>query len=159
MAANVESMMYVRERPWHGLGTEVSEAPSSEDALRFAGLDWTVRQENIFNARGGIIKGFKANVRESDDSILGVVGDRYKIVQNIDAFRFTDDLIGGDVRYETAGSLRGGKQIWLLAKMPEQNIIGDAVEPYLCFTNAHDGSSGVRVCMTPIRVVWPIWIS
>lgn len=153
MAANVESMMYVRERPWHGLGTEVSEAPSSEDALRFAGLDWTVRQETIFNARGGIIKGFKANVRESDDSILGVVGDRYKIVQNIDAFKFTDDLIGGDVRYETAGSLRGGKQIWLLAKMPEQNIIGDAVEPYLCFTNAHDGSSGVRVCMTPIRVV------
>lgn len=153
MAANVESMMYVRERPWHGLGTEVSEAPSSEDALRFAGLDWTVRQENIFNARGGIIKGFKANVRESDDSILGVVGDRYKIVQNIDAFKFTDDLIGGDVHYETAGSLRGGKQIWLLAKLPEQNIIGDAVEPYLCFTNAHDGSSGVRVCMTPIRVI------
>ena len=117
MAAYVETMMYVRERPWHGLGTEVSEAPNSEDALRFAGLDWNVRQENIFNARGGIIKGFKANVRDSDDSVLGVVGDRYKVVQNIDAFKFTDDLIGGDVRYETAGSLRDGKQIWLLAKM------------------------------------------
>lgn len=67
MAANVETMMYVREKPWHGLGTEVSDAPSSEDALRFAGLDWTVRQENVFNARGGVIKGFKANVRDSDD--------------------------------------------------------------------------------------------
>ena len=153
MAANVETMMYVREKPWHGLGTEVSDAPSSEDALRFAGLDWNVRQENVFNARGGIIKGFKANVRDSDDSVLGVVGDRYKVVQNIDAFKFTDDLIGGDVRYETAGSLRDGKQIWLLAKMPEQKIAGDVVEPYLCFTNAHDGSSGVRVCMTPVRVV------
>lgn len=153
MAANVETMMYVREKPWHGLGTEVSDAPSSEDALRFAGLDWLVRQENVYNARGGIIKGFKANVRDSDDSVLGVVGDRYKVVQNIDAFRFTDDLIGGDVRYETAGSLRNGKQIWLLAKMPERSIAGDAVEPYLCFTNAHDGSSGVRVCMTPVRVV------
>ena len=76
MAANVETMMYVREKPWHGLGTEVSDAPSSEDALRFAGLDWNVRQENVFNARGGIIKGFKANVRDSDDSVLGVVGDR-----------------------------------------------------------------------------------
>lgn len=63
MAANVETMMYVREKPWHGLGVEVSEAPNSEDALRFAGLDWNVRQENVFNSRGGVIKGFKANVR------------------------------------------------------------------------------------------------
>ena len=85
MAANVETMMYVREKPWHGLGVEVSEAPNSEDALRFAGLDWNVRQENVFNSRGGVIKGFKANVRDSDDSVLGVVGDRYKVVQNRDA--------------------------------------------------------------------------
>lgn len=153
MAANVETMMYVREKPWHGLGTEVSEAPCSEEALRLAGLDWNVRQENVFNARGGVIEGFKANVRDSDDSVLGVVGDRYRVVQNSQAFEFTDNLIGGEVRYETAGSLRGGKQIWLLAKMPEMKIAGDAVEPFLCFTNAHDGSSGVRVCMTPIRVV------
>ena len=153
MAANVETMMYVRERPWHGLGTEVSEAPNSQDALRLAELDWTVRQESIYNAGGSVIKGFKANVRDSDGSVLGVVGDRYQIVQNSDAFRFTDDLIGGDVHYETAGSLRGGKQVWLLARMPERKIAGDEVEPYLCFTNAHDGSTGVRVCMTPIRVV------
>ena len=116
-------------------------------------MDWNVRQENVFNSRGGVIKGFKANVRDSDDSVLGVVGDRYKVVQNRDAFKFTDGLIGGDVRYKTAGSLRDGKQIWLLAKMPEQKIAGDAVEPYLCFTNAHDGSSVVRVCLTPVRVV------
>lgn len=153
MPANVETMMYVREKPWHGLGTLVAEAPTSADALKFAGLDWNVRQEPVFNSRGGIIKGYKANVRDTDSSVLGVVGDRYRIVQNADAFRFTDDLIGGDVHYETAGSLRGGKQIWLLAKMPETKIAGDAVEPYLCFTNAHDGSSGVKVCMTPIRVV------
>ena len=85
MAANAEPMMYVWEKPWHGLGVEVSEAPNSEDALRFAGLDWNVRQENVFNSRGGVIKGFKANVRDSDDSVLGVVGDRYKVVQNRDA--------------------------------------------------------------------------
>ena len=75
----------MREKPWHGLGVEVSEAPNSEDVLRFAGLDWNVRQENVFNSRGGVIKGFKANVRDSDDSVLGVVGDRYKVVQNRDA--------------------------------------------------------------------------
>ena len=153
MPTEVETMMYVREKPWHGLGTEVTEAPTSADALRFAGLDWQVNQEPVFNSRGGIVKGYKANVRDSDGSVLGIVGDRYKVVQNADAFKFTDDLIGGDVRYETAGSLRGGKQIWLLARLPERRVAGDAVEPYLCFTNSHDGGSGVKVCMTPIRVV------
>ena len=129
MAANVETMMYVREPPWHGLGTEVSEAPGSAEALRLAGLDWSVRQESIYDARGSRIEGFRANIRDSDERVLGVVGDRYRVVQNTDAFRFTDHLIGGDVRYETAGSLKGGKQIWLLAKMPERKIAGDAVEP------------------------------
>ncbi len=153
MPAEVETMMYVREKPWHGLGTEVTEAPTSADALRFAGLDWQVNQEPVFNSRGGIVKGYKANVRDSDGSVLGIVSDRYKVVQNADAFTFTDDLIGGEVRYETAGSLREGKQIWLLAKLPERRIAGDAVEPYLCFVNSHDGGSGVKVCATPIRVV------
>ena len=153
MPANVETMMYIREKPWHGLGKMVTEAPTSADALRFAGLDWSVSQQPVFNARGGIIKGYKANVRDSDSSVLGIVGDRYKVVQNADAFKFTDDLIGGEVHYETTGSLREGKQIWLLAKLPERKVAGDVVEPYLCFTNTHDGSSGVKVCMTPIRVV------
>ena len=146
-------MMYVRNKPWHGLGTMVPEAPTSADALRFAGLDWTVRQEPVYNAHGGVIPGYKSNVRDTDGSVLGIVGDRYKVVQNIDAFNFTDDLIGGDVRYETAGSLRDGKQIWLLAKMPVRRVASDDVEPYLCFTNSHDGSGGLKVCMTPIRVV------
>ena len=153
MSANVETMMYVRNKPWHGLGTMVPEAPTSADALRFAGLDWTVRQEPIYNARGGVIPSYKSNVRDTDGSVLGIVGERYKVVQNIDAFNFTDDLVGGEVRYETAGSLRGGKLIWLLAKMPERKVASDAVEPYLCFTNSHDGSGGLKVCMTPIRVV------
>ena len=130
MPAEVESMMYVREKPWHGLGTEVTEAPTSADALRFAGLDWNVRQEPVFNSRGGIVKGYKANVRDSDGSVLGIVSERYKVVQNEEAFKFTDELIGGEVRYETAGSLREGKQIWLLAKLPERRVAGDAVDPY-----------------------------
>ncbi len=153
MPANVETMMYVREKPWHGLGTMVEEAPVSADALRLAGLDWTVRQEPVFDGEGRVIRGYRANVRDSDGSVLGIVGERYKVVQNVDAFSFTDGLIGGGVRYETAGSLREGRQIWLLAKMPERMVAGDEVEPYLCFTNSHDGSGGIKVCMTPIRVV------
>lgn len=153
MAANVETMFYVREKPWHGLGTCVEEAPTSADALRLAGLDWEVKQRNIQVCGGAKIENFKANVRSSDGAVLGVVSDRYQIVQNAEAFSFTDELIGGDVRYETAGSLQNGKKIWLLARMPVQKIVGDDVEPYLCFSNTHDGSGSIRVCMTPIRVV------
>lgn len=153
MAALVESMVYTREKPWHGLGTKVEEAPTSADALRLAGLYWRVEQKNIQLCGGSKVPGYKANVRSTDGKVLGVVSDRYRIVQNADAFEFTDSIIGGDVRYETAGSLNGGKKIWLLAKLPETEIAGDKTEPYLCFSNTHDGSGAVRVCMTPIRVV------
>ena len=153
MAALVESMVYTREKPWHGLGTKVEEAPTSADALRLAGLDWRVEQKNIQLCGGSKVPGYKANVRSTDGKVLGVASDRYRIVQNADAFEFTDSIIGGDVRYETAGSLNGGKKIWLLAKLPETEIAGDKTEPYLCFSNTHDGSGAVRVCMTPIRVV------
>lgn len=153
MAALVETMMYTREKPWHGLGTRVEDAPTSADALRLAGLDWTVEQKDIQLCGGAKIQNYKANVRSTDKKVLGVVTDRYRIVQNREAFEFTDSLIGSDVRYETAGSLNGGKKIWLLAKLPETEIVGDKTEPYLCFSNTHDGSGAIRVCMTPIRVV------
>lgn len=149
----VETMMYVREKPWHGLGTMVEQAPSSADALRLAALDWTVIQKQLQVCGGAKIENYRANIRETDGKVLGVVTDRYRIVQNVDAFTFTDSLIGGDVRYETAGSLNGGKKIWLLAKLPDTELVGDKTEPYICFSNTHDGSGAVRVCMTPIRVV------
>lgn len=153
MAALVESMMYVREVPWHGLGTKVDEAPNSKEAIKLAGLDWNVNPTVIYDANGKEISGYKANMRDSDQSILGIVSDRYQIVQNSEAFEFTDSLLDEGVVYETAGSLRDGKQIWLLAKMPRTTILGDDVDPYLCFTNSFDGSGAVRVCATPIRVV------
>ena len=81
MAANVETMFSVREKPWHGLGVIVEDAPSSKDALRLAGLDWRVVQKPLFTD-SGLVEGYKANIRESDDSVLGVVTDRYKVVQN-----------------------------------------------------------------------------
>ena len=153
MPANVETMFYVKEKPWHGLGTMVEEAPTSADALKLAGLDWTIEGKPIYDERGKVISGFYANTRSSDGSVMGIVGSRYSIVQNEEAFAFTDSLIWEGVTYETAGSLRGGRQIWLLGKMPERYIVGDKFEPYICFVNSHDGTGAVRACMTPIRVV------
>lgn len=154
MAALVDTMFSTREVPWHGLGEIVKEAPTSEDAIRLAGIDWKVEQEPIFLEDGTQIKGNWANVRSSDGKPLGIVGERYKIVQNTEAFAFTDALLGEGVRYETAGALKDGKVIWLLARMPESiEVLGDVVDPYLVFTNTHDGSGAVRVCMTNVRVV------
>lgn len=161
MSANVESMFYTREKPWHGMGTPVETAPTSGEALRLAGLDWTVVSEpvffmetnSVFGSSMTEIPGYTANVRSSDGKPLGIVSDSYKIVQNADAFAFTDNLIGGDVRYETAGSLSGGKRVWLLARLPEAEIVGDELEQYLVFTNSFDGNASVRVACTPVRVV------
>ena len=161
MAANVESMFSVREKPWHyAQNPEVTkliqEAPTSEEALIAAGLDWNVISTPVYQENGLLIPGYKANVRDKDNSVLGIVSSRYRIIQNTEAFSFTDALIGetefGEVRYETAGSLCGGKKVWLLAKMPARNILGDDVEPHICFANSFDGSGAVQVCATPVRV-------
>ena len=154
MAANIETMFYTRTAPWHGLGTKVDEALTSKDALIYAGLDWQVLQEPVYTSAGELVSGYKVNVRDTDRNILGIVSDRYKIVQNEEAFSFTNALLGEGVKYETAGSIANGKIVWMLAKMPQRYIIsGDVIEPYLVFSNTHDGSGAIRVAMTPIRVV------
>lgn len=155
MAANVESMFYTgRTVPWHGLGISVLEAPGSAAALELAGLDWQVLQKELVTDDGIPVDGFKANVRDRDNRVLGVVTDRYKVVQNEEAFAFTDELLGEGVTYETAGSLQEGRRTWILAKLPQRYIIsGDEITPYLVFMNSHDGTGAIKAAMTPIRVV------
>ncbi len=154
MSAEVETMFSTREKPWHGLGKIVRQAPTSEEAMEMAGLNWNVVQEPVYTMHGDVVQGYKANVRDSDRKILGVVTDRYRVVQNKDAFAFTDELLGSGVRYETAGSLQEGRRVWLLARMPREYIIeGEQISPYLVFSNSHDGTGAVKVAVTPIRVV------
>ena len=79
MSANVETMFYVREKPWHGLGVEVQEAPTSADALVCAGLNWEVLQRDVYTKDGSFIAGYKVNIRSTDNALLGIVSDRYKM--------------------------------------------------------------------------------
>lgn len=157
MAHEVETMMYVtgaeRFVPWHGLGTPVENAVNSAEALELAGLDWEVQSRPIFTDNNLLIPGYIANTRSSDNKVLGVVSDKYKIVQNKDAFAFTDNLLDNEAKYVTAGSLRGGKNVWMLAQLPSTKILGDDIDNFLCFTNTHDGTGAVRVFVTPVRVV------
>jgi len=157
MPAMVETMFSVREVPWHGLGVVVEEAPNSKEAIKLAGLDWDVVQTPIYVKNNDILESIPnlyANVRSTDNKVLGVVSNRYRVIQNREAFEFTDALVtSGEVRYETAGSLFEGRKIWLLAKLPEEIVLGDKVIPYLVFTNSHDGKNAVQVAITPVRVV------
>ena len=156
MAANVETMFYTRVAPWHGLGVRVETALSSQEALQASGLDWNVIQRPIMTSAYEPILGYKANIRDTDNKVLGVVSDRYRVVQNAEAFAFTDALLGEGVKYETAGSLQEGRRIWLLAKLPDRYIIeGEQIEPYLVFSSSHDGSgrhqgrNDARACGVP----------
>ena len=162
MAHMVETMFSANGiTPWHGLGNIIDEAPTSHDALIAAGLDWKVQgmplAAKLENGLMMDVPNFYANVRNTDGAVLGVVGNKYKIVQNAEAFAFTDNLLnnefGIEVKYETAGSLDGGKRVWMLAKLPMQSILGDSIIPYVAIVNSHDGKGAVRVVMTPTRVV------
>lgn len=153
MSANVESLFLTREPAWHGQGIILPESPTSEDAIVAAGLDWSVEKKPIFDASGNQIENYFANTRDKDGSVLGVVSGRYEIVQNKEAFSFTDSLVDEGLTYESAGSLRGGRQVWLLGKLPRTTLLGEDLEPFVCFTNTFDGSGAIQVVCTHTRIV------
>lgn len=154
MAANFETGFSSSNIvPWHGLGRVIKEAPTSEDAIRLAELDWDVIPKPIFDQYGNEIRGYKVNQRSSDHKNLGIVTNKYKVVQNSEAFAFTDALLGEGVKYETAGSLASGKRVWMLARLESTTLAEENIDPYLVFTNNHDGTGAVRVAITPVRVV------
>jgi len=164
MAAEIEMMFSVQKTPWHGLGHVVKEAPTSREAIRLAGLDWKVKMVPIYT-RNPTIGGFstdevsniRAAQRSSDGRILGVMTDAYTPLQNSEAFSFFDPFIdASEATYETAGSLRDGERVWILAKLkrdPSIIVPGDEVEKFILLSNGHDGIMSVRLGFTPIRVV------
>lgn len=154
-----DSMFYTRVKPWHGLGNRVEEALTSKEALIAGGIDWNVVQKPIFIGAGDdqtYAPQWVANTRSDDGTVLGLVTPKYQIVQNTEAFSFTDALLQNKdikVTYETAGSLHNGRKVWLLARMPDIFLNGERTEIYLVFFNSHDGSSGLSCACTPVRVV------
>ena len=141
--------------PWHNLGIELNHPKTARDAIKMAGLDYTVVKKPL-KLKTGLKQDSYAIVRTDTDDVLGFVNESYKPIQNIHAFTFFDTLVAeNEAIYETAGVLGKGECIWILAKLPGYiNVHGkDIVNKYLLLTNSHDGSSHVRVKLTPIRVV------
>ena len=153
---NYDWMLSTKVRPWHGIGTVVQDAPSSEEAIKIAKLDWTVEQHPVY-ANNQIIENYFCNIRTDNNLPLGIVKGRYQIVQNNEAFNFVDNIIennlGIECKYETAGSLFNGKRIFLLVKLPSKTILDDQVENYMFFSNSHDGSSALTAGISNVRVV------
>ena len=139
---------------WHGLGRKVDRAMTSEEALREASLDWGV-SKRVLMTGGQPVGTHMAVCRDTDDSILGIVGAKYKPLQNREAFGIMDELVSdGSMRYEAAGSLRNGSRIFLTGKIGSNEIVpGDRVDDYMVLYNTHDGSSALRVLWTQTRVV------
>ncbi len=152
--------IFVAGQPaWHGLGVRVDEAQTAEAAIGLAGLDWQIQRRPLQLPDGQQVTDKVANVRsalDGTDIYLGTVGVNYKAIQNVEAFGFMDELIGkGDAVFETAGAIKDGRRVWMLARLPENLHVTseDQVRKYLLLANAHDGSMACRVFFTPVRVV------
>lgn len=152
-------MFSVQKVPWHKLGTILDNPPTSKEAIVAAGLNWDVVPTDIFykiNDNYAQFEGKKALVRNTDNNPLSIVSDHYKPLQNSIAFEWFDPIVQeGKATYETAGSLQGGKKIWIMAKLnDDMDIIpGDTIQRYLLLANGHDGITGIMIQPTPIRVV------
>jgi phage/plasmid-like protein (TIGR03299 family) len=168
---NQQSFFSVKEKAWHGLGQIVQDYPISSEAIKHAGLDFTVEKRKLFtfdnenntgNPESDIIipeievPGYFATLRTDTEQVLGVVGKDYEIVQNIDAFSFFDSIVGGDgIQYETAGALGKGERIFITAKLPGYIKVGreDLIDQYLFLTTSHDGFGSITAAFTPVRIV------
>jgi len=167
------SFFSVKEKAWHNLGQIVQDQPTSEEAIKFAGLDYEVEKSPLFTKGAGIIEStngieitdselevpnYFANIRTDNNTVLGVVGKDYQIVQNREAFSFFDAIVGGNngILYETAGALGNGERIFITAKLPDYIRVGngdDITEKYIFLTTSHDGSGSITAAFTPVRIV------
>ena len=156
MSHNVETMAYAGEVPWHGLGEKVPADLTTEQFMRKAGLDWKVEKETITTSSGAEVHGKRALVRQSDNTVLDIVGSNWNPVQNSEAFDFfTEYVNAGDMEMHTAGSLKNGEIVWALAKTKDSFELfnGDVTDNYFLFTNPHKFGKCIDIRMTPVRVV------
>ena len=145
---------------WHGLGVDVSEAMNSEEAMHLAHLTWLVNQYPVYKKMpdGEMVEvpGWKTNTRSDNNFDLGLVKNNYQVVQNHVAFQVMDSLyMDGILKYESAFSLNGGKDVVLLARLPkvDEVVDGDVSHRYLMMVLNHAGLKCIIFLPTSVRVV------
>ena len=149
-----------RGTPWHGLGQQVQDAQTWQQAMELAHLDWSVEKRPLYGSVNGAFNQVSASgiFRMDNNQFLGTVGDVYTPIQNAQAFDFVDTLLESvdGAHYESAGALGDGSRIWCLARVPfSVQIDGtdDKSENYLLFETSHDGTLSATSKITSVRVV------
>jgi phage/plasmid-like protein (TIGR03299 family) len=160
MTAAVDSMFYVGEVPWHGLGEYFENPPeTTKQAMIAAGLDREIGLKDLYTEDSVKVPN-KLTYYTDDGTHLGVVGPRYVPLQNIELFSFFDPFLqSGMVDLHTAGSLHGGTKVWVLGQLnprkfgPSEIVKGDEIRKFILLSNSHDGTTSIRIGFTPIRVI------
>lgn len=161
MAHMVETMAYAGELPWHRLGNLVSDCVTVDEMLVAAGLNWKVEARPLFTVDGAgqqiKLPTKMALVRDSDDKVLSVIGNNWKPLQNHEAMEFFREFAeAGNIKLETAGSLKGGKVVWALAKLNTGFYVNgkhDKVEGYILLISPHEPGAAIQIRITTVRVV------
>jgi phage/plasmid-like protein (TIGR03299 family) len=160
----VASFASFREPAWHTLGTVFTEEKTTAEMLQAARLDnWNVRLEDVqipdtFDSDKNYFFVTRTNPVSQANDILGVVGERYKILQNEQLFDFGDAILNHGGRWETAGSIKGGRQVFGSLAYERETVldptgVADVVKTYILVTTSHDGSLAIQAMVTPVRVV------
>ena len=159
------SFASLRQPAWHNLGTVFEEEVNTKQMLELAHLDnWNVRLEDVTlpeNFESDKSYSFVTRTNPFDktkNDVLGVVGERYVPLQNEDLFSFGDNLLDGGGRWETAGSIKNGRQVFGSIALREgitldPNGRADKIDNYLLINTSHDGSIAIQASITPVRVV------
>ena len=161
----VASFASLREPAWHGLGTVFDTEKNTKEMLAAANLNnWNVRLEDMpIPSHLTSDKQYQYVVRtnpttNTQTDVLGVVGERYHVLQNEDLFSFGDNILDGGGRWETAGSLKGGRVVFGSLALERETVldpngVADVVKTYLLINTSHDGSIAIQASITPVRVV------
>jgi phage/plasmid-like protein (TIGR03299 family) len=161
----VASFASFREPAWHNLGTVFDTEKNTNEMLVAANLNnWNVRLEDLEIPSSLVSdKSYQYVVRtnptdKSQTDVLGIVGERYVPLQNEDLFSFGDNILDGGGRWETAGSIRGGRVVFGSLALERETVldpngVADVVKTYLLINTSHDGSIAIQASITPVRVV------
>lgn len=140
-----------RTTTWNRIGTDITSATSSSEALNMAGLNYEVEKVPVFLENGFKVPGYFATKVVNSDRTLGIVGSDYTVVQNNEAFDFINSVIPEGLEFVKAGETKKG--IYLITKLPSHYILGDEVTPYLILQNSHNGKCSIRSAICPLRIV------
>jgi phage/plasmid-like protein (TIGR03299 family) len=142
----------MRTATWERIGTDVTKCNNMEQVLKTSGLDYTVEKEPVFlDIKKGIIVPNRFATVNSQGKIYDVVSDKFEVIQNQDAFDFVN-YMGADLEFVKAGETAGG-MVYIIAKLPEVDILGDAFTPYVIFRNGFSGKYKITAAICPLRIV------